>query len=104
MGSLGAMKEGDKDRYFQSHIEEDEKFIPEGIEGRVQYKGHLSESIYQFVGGLRACMGFTGSATIDELRTEARFVKITATGLREKQAHDIFVTEEAPNYPMNVKS
>ena len=93
-----------KDRYFQSHIEEDEKFIPEGIEVRVPYKGHLSESIYQFVGGLRAGMGYTGSATIDELRTEARFVKITAAGLRESHAHDIFVTEEAPNYPMNVKS
>ena len=104
MDSLGAMKEGGKDRYFQSHIEEDEKFIPEGIEGRVLYKGHLSESIYQFVGGLRAGMGYTGSATIDELRTEARFVKITAAGLRESHAHDIFVTEEAPNYPMNVKS
>ena len=104
MGSLGAMKEGGKERYFQSHIEEDEKFIPEGIEGRVPYKGHLSESIYQFVGGLRAGMGYTGSATIDELRTEARFVKITAAGLRESHAHDIFVTEEAPNYPMNVKS
>ena len=82
MGSLGAMKEGDKDRYFQSHIEEDEKFIPEGIEGRVPYKGHLSESIYQFVDGLRAGMGYTGSATIDELRIEARFVKISAAGLR----------------------
>ena len=104
MGSLGAMKEGGKDRYFQSHIEEDEKFIPEGIEGRVPHKGHLSESIYQFVGGLRAGMGYTGSATIEELRTEARFVKITAAGLRESHAHDIFVTEEAPNYPMNVKS
>ena len=104
MGSLGAMKEGGKDRYFQSHIEEDEKFIPEGIEGRVPYKGHLSESIYQFVGGLRAGMGYTGSATIEELRTEARFAEITAAGLRESHAHDIFVTEEAPNYPMNVKS
>ena len=104
MDSLGAMKEGGKDRYFQNHIEEDEKFIPEGIEGRVPYKGHLSESIYQFVGGLRAGMGYTGSATIEELRTEARFVKITATVLRESHDHDIFVTEEAPNYPMNVKS
>ena len=93
-----------KDRYFQSHIEENEKFIPEGIEVRVPYKGHLSESIYQFVGGLRAGMGYTGSAIIDELRTEERFVKITAAGLKESHAHDIFITEEAPNYPMNVKS
>ena len=67
-------------------------------------RGHLPESIYQFVGDLRAGMGYTGSATIDELRTEARFVKITAAGLRESHAHDIFITEEAPNYPMNVKS
>jgi IMP dehydrogenase len=104
MGSLGAMKEGSKDRYFQSHIEEDVKFVPEGIEGRVPYKGHLSESIYQFVGGLRAGMGYTGSASIEALRTEPRFVKITAAGLQESHAHDIFITEEAPNYPMNVKS
>tara|TARA_X000001036_G_C20624810_1_gene784669 strand:- start:425 stop:1564 length:1140 start_codon:yes stop_codon:yes gene_type:complete len=104
MGSLGAMKDGSKDRYFQGHIEEDFKFVPEGIEGRVPYKGHLSESIYQFVGGLRAGMGYTGSASIEELRTEPRFVKITAAGLKESHAHDIFITEEAPNYPMNVKS
>jgi len=104
MGSLGAMKEGGKDRYFQSHIEEDVKFVPEGIEGRVPYKGHLSESIYQFVGGLRAGMGYTGTETIDELRSKPRFVKITSAGLRESHAHDIFITEEAPNYPMNVKS
>jgi IMP dehydrogenase len=104
MGSLGAMKEGSKDRYFQSHIEEDVKFVREGIEGRVPYKGHLSESIYQFVGGLRAGMGYSGSASIEELRTEPRFVKITAAGLQESHAHDIFITEEAPNYPMNVKS
>jgi len=104
MGSLGAMNEGGKDRYFQSHIEEDVKFIPEGIEGRVPYKGHLSESIYQFVGGLRAGMGYTGTETIDELRSKPRFVKITSAGLRESHAHDIFITEEAPNYPMNVKS
>jgi len=104
MGSLGAMKEGSKDRYFQSHIEEDVKFVPEGIEGRVPNKGHLSESIYQFVGGLRAGMGYTGTETIDELRSKPRFVKITSAGLRESHAHDIFITEEAPNYPMNVKS
>ena len=70
----------------------------------MSYKRYLSESIYQFIGGLRAGMVYTGSATIDELRTEARFVKITAAGLRESHYHDIFVTEEAPNYPMNVKS
>ena len=103
-GLIGCNERRRKDRYFQSHIEEDEKFIPEGIEGRVLYKGHLSESNYQFVGGLRAGTGYSSSAIIDELRTEARFVKITAAGLRESHAHDIFVTEEAPNYPMNVKS
>ena len=104
MGSLGAMKEGGKDRYFQDHIEEEVKFVPEGIEGRVPYTGHLADSIYQFVGGLRAGMGYTGSATIDEFRTKTRFVKITDAGLRESHTHDIFITEEAPNYPMNVKS
>ena len=104
MGTLGAIKEGGKDRYFQDHIEEEVKFVPEGIEGRVPYTGHLANSIYQFVGGLRAGMGYTGSATIDELRTKTRFVKITDAGLRESHVHDIFITEEAPNYPMNVKS
>ena len=103
MGSLGAMAEGSRDRYFQAHIDDEKKLVPEGIEGRVPYKGHLSESIYQFVGGLRAGMGYTGTETIDELRSKPRFVKITSAGLRESHAHDIFITEEAPNYPMNVK-
>ena len=79
-------------------------FFPEGIEGRVPYTGHLADSIYQFVGGLRAGMGYTGSATIDELRTKTRFVKITDAGLRESHVHNNFITEEAPNYTMNVKS
>ena len=104
MGSLGAMKEGSRDRYFRSHIEEDVKFVPEGIEGRVPYKEHLSKSIYQFVGGLRAGMGYTGSASIEALRKEPHFIKITAAGLQESHAHDIFITEVTPNYPMNVKS
>jgi IMP dehydrogenase len=98
------MKDGSKDRYFQGHIEEEVKFVPEGIEGRVPYTGHLADSIYQFVGGLRTGMGYTGSANIEELRTQSHFVKITSAGLRESHAHDIFITEEAPNYPMNVKS
>ena len=104
MGSLGSIKEGGKDRYFQDHIEEEIKFVPEGIEGRVPYTGHLADTIYQLVGGLRAGMGYTGSGTIDELRTKTRFVKITDAGLKESHVHDIFITEEVPNYPMNVKS
>ncbi|MBF0237034.1 MAG: IMP dehydrogenase [SAR324 cluster bacterium] len=99
MGSLGAMKEGSKDRYFQQHIEEEMKLVPEGIEGRVPYKGPLAETLYQFVGGLRAGMGYTGCASIDELRTNAQFVKITSAGLRESHVHDVYITEEAPNYP-----
>ena len=91
-------------RYFQSHIEEDVKFLPEGIEGSLPYEGHLSESIYQFFAGLRDSRGNAGSASIEELRAEPRFVKITAAGLQESHAHDIFITEEASNYPMNVKS
>ena len=99
MGSLGAMKDGSKDRYFQSDVEE-MKLVPEGIEGRVPYKGPLSETIHQFIGGLRSGMGYTGSANIHELRTKTRFVKITAAGLKESHVHDVFITEEAPNYPM----
>ncbi|MBF0349505.1 MAG: IMP dehydrogenase [SAR324 cluster bacterium] len=99
MGSLGAMKEGSKDRYFQQHIEEEMKLVPEGIEGRVPYKGPLAETLYQFVGGLRAGMGYTGCSTIEELRTKTQFVKITSAGLRESHVHDVYITEEAPNYP-----
>ena len=103
-GLIGCNERRRKDRYFQSHIEEDEKFIPEGIEGRVPYKGHLSESIYQFVGGLRAGMGYTGSATIDELRTEARFVKITAVGLRESHDTIFLLPKKLRIIQMDVKS
>jgi len=98
MGSIGAMKEGSKDRYFQADIEAPQKLVPEGIEGRVPYKGPLRESIYQLVGGLRASMGYVGCATIEELRTRARFVKISASGLRESHVHDVIITKEAPNY------
>ena len=97
-------KEGGKDRYFQDHIQEEIKFVPEGIEGCVPYTGHLADSIYQFVGGLCAGMRYPGSSTIDKLRTKTRFVKITDAGLRESHMHDIFITEEVPNYPMNTKS
>ena len=97
MGSLGAMQRGSKDRYFQSEVESN-KLVPEGIEGQVPYKGSLSGFIYQLVGGLRAGMGYCGSRTIEELKHNARFVRITAAGVRESHAHDISITKEAPNY------
>ncbi|MGE5184688.1 MAG: IMP dehydrogenase [Acidobacteriota bacterium] len=98
MGSLGAMKEGSKDRYFQGDVETPQKLVPEGIEGRVPYKGPLRESIYQLVGGLRAAMGYVGCATIGELHAKARFVRISSQGLRESHVHDVIITKEAPNY------
>ena len=97
MGSLGAMKRGSKDRYGQGGAA-DEKLVPEGIEGRVPYRGSLTNILYQLVGGLRSGMGYTGSATIADLRNKARFVRITAQGLRESHVHDVIITEEAPNY------
>jgi IMP dehydrogenase len=95
MGSLGAMKEGSKDRYFQ---EDAKKLVPEGIEGRVPYKGPLSETIFQLVGGLRAGMGYCGTATVKELQEKGRFVRITGAGLVESHPHDVIITKEAPNY------
>ena len=98
MGSIGAMKEGSKDRYFQADVESPQKLVPEGSEGRVPYKGPLRESIYQLVGGLRSSMGYLGCATISELHTKAKFVKISSAGLRESHVHDVIITKEAPNY------
>ena len=98
MGSIGAMKEGSKDRYFQGDVETPQKLVPEGIEGRVPYKGPLRESIYQLVGGLRASMGYLGCATIADLHANAKFVKISTQGLRESHVHDVIITKEAPNY------
>ena len=98
MGSIGAMKEGSKDRYFQADVETPQKLVPEGIEGRVPYKGALRESIYQLVGGLRASMGYCGCQTIAEFHEKARFVKISSAGLRESHVHDVIITKEAPNY------
>ncbi|MDX2091818.1 MAG: IMP dehydrogenase [Kofleriaceae bacterium] len=98
MGSIGAMKDGSKDRYFQGDVETPQKLVPEGIEGRVPYKGSLRESIYQLVGGLRASMGYLGCATIPEMHAKARFVKISSSGLRESHVHDVIITKEAPNY------
>jgi len=98
MGSLGAMANGSKDRYFQ---EGNKKLVPEGVEGRVPFKGAVSETIYQMLGGLRSGMGYTGSANIEQLRTESRFVRITSAGLKESHPHDIYITKEAPNYSFN---
>jgi IMP dehydrogenase len=98
MGSLAAMQQGSKDRYFQEETDEVGKLVPEGIEGKVPYKGSLSAMIPQLVGGLRSGMGLTGSRNIDDLRTKAQFVRITAAGLRESHAHDVVITKEAPNY------
>lgn len=98
MGSIGAMKEGSKDRYFQADVEAPQKLVPEGIEGRVPYKGSLRDSLYQLVGGLRASMGYLGCATIEEMHEKARFIKISPQGLRESHVHDVIITKEAPNY------
>jgi len=98
MGSIGAMRAGSRDRYFQAEVTSDAKLVPEGIEGRVPYRGSLSQSIYQLIGGLKAGMGYTGCRTIDDLRTKARFVRATAMGLRESHVHDVIITKEAPNY------
>lgn len=99
MGSLGAMAKGSSDRYFQSDNAAD-KLVPEGIEGRIPYKGYLKEIIHQQIGGLRSCMGLTGCATIEELRTKAEFVRISGAGIKESHVHDVTITKEAPNYRM----
>lgn len=97
MGSIGAMKEGSKDRYFQ---EDDSKLVPEGIEGRLPYKGPLRDTLHQLLGGLRSGMGYCGTATLDELKNDTEFVRITGAGLRESHPHDVQITKEAPNYSM----
>ncbi len=97
MGSIGAMKQGSADRYFQKS-DEVNKLVPEGIEGRVPYKGPLHTIVYQIIGGLRSGMGYTGSATIDDLRTKTGFIRITSAGLAESHVHDVSITKEAPNY------
>ena len=100
MGSLGAMKARSfsKDRYFQGDVEDVDKLVPEGVEGRVAYKGPLANVVYQLIGGLRQAMGYCGAATIEEMRTQTRFVRITAAGLRESHPHDVSMVKEAPNY------
>jgi IMP dehydrogenase len=98
MGSIGAMRAGSRDRYFQAEVTSEAKLVPEGIEGRVPYRGSLSSSIYQLICGLKSGMGYTGCRTIDDLRTKARFLRATAMGLRESHVHDVIITKEAPNY------
>ncbi len=98
MGSIEAMKEGSKDRYFQGDVESETKLVPEGIEGRVPYRGVLSYSIQQLIGGMKAGMGYLGAKTIQELQQKAKFIRITSSGLKESHVHDVIITKEAPNY------
>jgi IMP dehydrogenase len=101
MGSLEAMKKGSKDRYYQTADTDEERLVPEGIVGRVPYRGSLSENIHQLIGGLKAGMGYVGCRTLEELREKARFIKISAAGLRESHVHDVIITKEAPNYRLD---
>jgi IMP dehydrogenase len=101
MGSIEAMQKGSKDRYYQSEQTEDDKLVPEGIVGRVPYRGSLSANLLQLVGGLKAGMGYIGCRTIEELRDKARFLKISAAGMRESHVHDVIITKEAPNYRLD---
>jgi IMP dehydrogenase len=98
MGSIGAMSRGSRDRYFQEEVLEEAKLVPEGIEGRVPYRGSLTNSVHQLLGGLRAGMGYCGAANLHELRTKTQFVRITVAGLQESHVHDVIITKEAPNY------
>jgi IMP dehydrogenase len=98
MGSLEAMRGGSRDRYFQDEMELEEKFVPEGIVGRVPYRGLVADTVYQLVGGLRAGMGYVGCGTIHELQAAPRFLQITPAGLRESHVHDVDIVKESPNY------
>jgi IMP dehydrogenase len=101
MGSIEAMKKGSRDRYYQSEEVDDDKLVPEGIVGRVPYRGTIIANILQLIGGLKAGMGYIGSRTIEELREKARFVRISAAGMRESHVHDVIITKEAPNYRLD---
>ena len=101
MGSIEAMRKGSKDRYYQTEQDEDDKLVPEGIVGRVPYRGSLSANIHQLIGGLKAGMGYCGCRTIEELREKARFISISAAGMRESHVHDVIITKEAPNYRLD---
>jgi IMP dehydrogenase len=98
MGSLEAMRKGSRDRYFQTDVTQDAKLVPEGIEGRVPYRGSLASNVYQLIGGLRSTMGYVGCKDLAQLRSDSRFVRITASGQRESHVHDVIITKEAPNY------
>jgi IMP dehydrogenase len=98
MGSLEAMKEGSRDRYFQEKTEQEKKLVPEGIVGRVPYRGTLADTVYQLVGGLRSGMGYLGCANVAELQNKPKFIQITPSGLQESHVHDVIITKEAPNY------
>lgn len=98
MGSIGAMREGSRDRYAQDDVEEEVKLVPEGVEGQVPYRGTLAANVYQLIGGVRAGMGYVGCTSIEELQAKARFMQVTAAGLTEGHVHDVFITNEAPNY------
>ena len=98
MGSLGAMSQGSSDRYFQDKEDNADKYVPEGIEGRVPYKGPIVQIIHQLMGGLRSSMGYLGCATIEQMHEKAEFVEITAAGMSESHVHDVQITKEAPNY------
>ena len=102
MGSLGAMQKGSKDRYFQGDITDKGKLVPEGIEGRIPFRGPLSDILYQLVGGIRSGMGYTGSKTIGDLYERAEFVQITAAGLKESHVHDVYISRESPNYKFEI--
>ena len=98
MGSIGAMQQGSSDRYFQDDENEADKLVPEGIEGRVPYKGPISAIVHQLLGGLRSSMGYCGAENISAMQEKARFVRITSAGMRESHVHDVQITKEAPNY------
>ena len=98
MGSLGAMARGSADRYFQQEVADNLKLVPEGVEGRVPFKGPAANVIHQLVGGLRSSMGYTGNPTLAAMRENCRFIRVTAAGLRESHVHDVTITREAPNY------
>ena len=101
MGSIEAMKKGSKDRYYHGEEIGEDKLVPEGIVGRVPYRGSLSANVLQLIGGLKAGMGYLGCYTIEELRENARFVRISAAGMRESHVHDVIITKEAPNYRLD---
>ena len=101
MGSIEAMQQGSKDRYYQGEDLPGDKMVPEGIVGRVPYRGRMSDNIFQLIGGLKAGMGYVGCRTLDELREKARFIIISAAGMRESHVHDVIITKEAPNYRLD---